>query len=105
LTEDSLSVLGFRVSQKVQLDNGFETQTSSTFTNFISDPQSLNEIDEWWSHENAVKIRELNSTLFQEALASCTEVTYVNDTLVGDPLDVNMFKCSNWRLQEQTSKN
>jgi hypothetical protein len=29
----------------------------------------------------------------------------VNGVLVGDPLDVNMFKCSNWRLQELTSKN
>lgn len=33
----------------------------------------------------------MTSTLFLEALASCTAITYVNDKLVGDPLDVKMF--------------
>jgi len=37
LTEDSLSVLGFRVSQNVYFDNGLEIKTSSVFTKFISE--------------------------------------------------------------------
>ena len=47
----------------------------------------------WWNEESqlAEKIRELPSTLFLEAMASCTEITYVNSDLVGDPLDVKMF--------------
>lgn len=49
---------------------------------------------QWWNlpdFEEAKKLRELPSTLFLEAMASCTEITYVNDALVGDPLDVKMF--------------
>ena len=46
---------------------------------------------EWWTSDQAEKYRNLTETLFLEALASCTEITYVNDTLVGDPLDVKMF--------------
>jgi len=35
-----------------------------------------------------------------EAMASCTAITYVNDNLVGDPLDVQMFKATGWSLDE-----
>lgn len=31
------------------------------------------------------------STLFLEALATCHSITYVNNELIGDPLDVKMF--------------
>lgn len=33
-------------------------------------------------------------------MASCTAVTYVNGELVGDPLDVSMFKSTGWILDE-----
>ena len=33
-------------------------------------------------------------------MASCTEVTYVNGNLVGDPLDVKMFESTGWTLTE-----
>jgi hypothetical protein len=33
-------------------------------------------------------------------MASCTEITYVNDILVGDPLDVKMFEATDWVLEE-----
>jgi hypothetical protein len=45
----------------------------------------------WWLHEDADSYRKSHSTLFIEAMASCTGITYVNDELVGDPLDVKMF--------------
>lgn len=37
-------------------------------------------------------------------MASCTEITYVNDLLVGDPLDVKMFEATGWILDEPQSK-
>ena len=57
-------------------------------------------MDEWWSKENRMEIRNLNQTLFLEAMASCTEITYVNGLLVGDPLDVKMFESSGWTLRD-----
>jgi cation-transporting ATPase 13A3/4/5 len=38
--------------------------------------------------------------LLVEALASCTAITYVNGSLVGDPLDVQMFEATGWILDE-----
>jgi hypothetical protein len=35
-------------------------------------------------------------------MASCTEVTYVKKTLVGDPLDVKMFEATGWTLDEHS---
>ena len=35
-----------------------------------------------------------------EAMASCTAITYVNESLVGDPLDVQMFESTGWILDE-----
>lgn len=49
------------------------------------------EMPRWWLHEDADSYRKSHSTLFIEAMASCTGITYVNDELVGDPLDVKMF--------------
>lgn len=37
-------------------------------------------------------------------MASCTEITYVNGMLVGDPLDVKMFEATGWVLDEPQSK-
>jgi cation-transporting ATPase 13A3/4/5 len=39
--------------------------------------------------------------LFQ-AMSSCTGITYVGNKLIGDPLDVEMFKFTDWNLDEPT---
>lgn len=36
-------------------------------------------------------------------MASCTGVTYVESELVGDPLDVQMFKATGWVLKEPSN--
>ena len=54
----------------------------------------------WWLGQNASYNRNLNNTLFLEAMASCTAVTYVEGELVGDPLDVKMFEKTTWMLDE-----
>jgi magnesium-transporting ATPase (P-type) len=41
--------------------------------------------------------------LFLEALASCHSVTYVNEKIVGDPLDVSMFKSTGWVFDEKNT--
>lgn len=37
-------------------------------------------------------------------MASCTAITDLNGTLIGDPLDVRMFESSGWTLQEPHNK-
>ena len=37
-------------------------------------------------------------------MASCTAVTYVDGELVGDPLDVSMFKSTGWVFDEAKSE-
>jgi|LakMenEpi03Aug12_release.lakeMendotaPanAssembly.Ray.scaffolds.fasta_scaffold3619324_1 hypothetical protein len=62
--------------------------------------ESYKVVPEWWNDKEYARYRELTSTLFLEAMASCTEITFVNDLLVGDPLDVKMFQCTGWVLDE-----
>jgi len=58
----------------------------------------------WWERQDASKIRKQLSTLFLEAMASCTAITYVNDSLIGDPLDVKMFESTGW-VQDESHLN
>lgn len=47
---------------------------------------------------------ESPKSLFLESLASCHSITYVNDELIGDPLDVKMFQATGWILEEQVEE-
>ena len=38
--------------------------------------------------------------LFNEAMASCHAITYINKELVGDPLEIKMFENTDWVLDE-----
>jgi len=94
LTEEGLTVLGFRPT--VRSDSNCLT----TFKNFTSDAKTLTPKGRWWNGENGVSCRSQNSTLFAEALASCTAITFIDEKLVGDPLDVQMFEATGWTLDE-----
>ena len=37
-----------------------------------------------------------------EAMASCQSVTYVNNELIGDPLEIKMMQDTQWVLKEAT---
>lgn len=39
--------------------------------------------------------------LLLEAMASCHSITYVNNKLLGDPLEIKMFESTNWELDEK----
>lgn len=34
-------------------------------------------------------------------MASCHSITYVNNELIGDPLEIKMFESTEWELDEQ----
>lgn len=84
ITEEGLTVLGCRV---------VNDDATISFSEMKMDAHSLDKND-----ESCVEI--LNSKLFLQAMASCTSITYVNDKLIGDPLDIEMFKFTGWMLEE-----
>ncbi|CAH0549264.1 unnamed protein product [Brassicogethes aeneus] len=45
---------------------------------------------------------ENESSLFR-GMASCHSLTLIDETTCGDPLDVKMFECTNWVLEEPSS--
>lgn len=97
LTEDGLSVQGFRCVKA--------SDNKIAFKDFYTDVKELNPpLAKWWETKQAKDFRSLHSTLFLESLACCCGVTYVNGSLIGDPLDVKMFQSTGWILDEaQTS--
>lgn len=39
-----------------------------------------------------------------QAMASCTGITFIDTRLIGDPLDIEMFKYTGWNLEEPEQK-
>ena len=70
---------------------------SNEFSELERSPKLLNKDEKWWAEKDMVK---LNTTLILEAMASCTGITFVGERLIGDPLDVEMFKATGWLLDE-----
>ena len=77
-----------------------DSKEEVSFLDFTRDVKTLTTDGSWQTGNNSVEIRNMNQTLFVEAMASCTEITYVNGNLVGDPLDVKMFDSTGWSLVE-----
>ena len=72
---------------------------------FIKHAKDLIPKDKWWNSDAGVQeVRNRNSTLMVEAMASCTAISYVDGSLVGDPLDVQMFEATGWILDEQNQR-
>jgi cation-transporting ATPase 13A2 len=42
----------------------------------------------------------LKQVILNEAMASCHSITYVNNELIGDPLEIKMFESTEWELDE-----
>ena len=98
ITEDSLCVMGSRC--KADGNDG----ERCGFMKFVKDMTEYAVVSpQWWNDVAATKCRDMPQTLLLEALASCTEITYVNGELVGDPLDVKMFEATKWILDEPNS--
>jgi len=93
LTEDGLSVSGFRTSS-------MKSENHSTFGHFYRSIEGFQlesmYTDQKVYEENANK----SKSLFVECLASCHSLTHVDGKIIGDPLDVEMFKSTGWILDE-----
>jgi len=101
LTEDSLAVKGFRAASIVENeDQGIQR----IFGEFKEDPNDYL-INDWWNKSNAREYMNKSENLFLESMASCHSITYVNDDLIGDPLDVKMFQATGWVLNEDNLGN
>jgi len=74
LTEDGLSVLGVRPTVAPVFN------LRAKFGDFTKDPRIA------LCHQ-----KSQHDALLMEAMAACTAVAYIDGTLVGDPLDVQMF--------------
>jgi cation-transporting P-type ATPase 13A2 len=97
LTEEGLSVLGFR-----GVDTAYDG--SVTFCPFTATANKISaDTNSWWLFEDPQSYRNKLPTLFLEALATCTAITYVGEELVGDPLDVKMFESTGWVLDESNT--
>lgn len=71
------------------------------FFDFIQDCKILQPNRQWWLDKlDMEEYFESPKSLFLESLASCHSITYVNDELIGDPLDVKMFQATGWILEE-----
>ena len=54
------------------------------------------------SHEQRLKLLKM---FYIEALACCNSITQNKDQLIGDPIDVEMFKATNWKVEETFGSN
>jgi len=41
-----------------------------------------------------------DNNVILETMATCHDLTRVDDLLIGDPLDIKMFNSTNWFLEE-----
>ena len=93
LTEDGLQILGVRGTS-----GDIHSQEVKIFEKFSDCIQDL------LPHDFENRIEEnlnLKEVILNEAMASCHSITYVNDELIGDPLEIKMFESTNWELDEK----
>lgn len=125
LTEDSLEIVGFK--QNKLTSKGYEfslfdidiRQLSEDISKKVNEnylnQEKKNDSIEYNSFLNHCKFKEdyngvqqmiydyfhnkiIIDRLFIECLATCHALTKKGETLLGDPIDVEMFKKSNWKL-------
>ena len=101
LTEDHLEIYGF-CPVKMESNNFI-------FDNFIKDAKDIaSRTYSYYKKKKLTNEKELNddlNLLFVECLASCHSATIVNNTVVGDPIDINMFQSCDWKIYENQNNN
>jgi len=96
LTEDHLDIYGYRPVKMINDSIGFDS--------FLEDLKTevLNGVS-YYKSKMAQNIIDKNKDLqsyFIENLASCHSITKVNDKLMGDPIDLEMFRTTGWIFNE-----
>jgi cation-transporting ATPase 13A2 len=116
LTEDHLQILGYRPIHfnrgdfifdsfykdcKTMIDDSyqFKKNSSNQYTSFSTN--IFNNNLKICSNNKEDKIKSLR-LLFVECLTTCHAITRVNDVLMGDPIDVEMFTATGWILKENS---
>ena len=104
LTEDHLDIYGYRSVKMKKNSQEFQ------FTPFIKDAyENSSEAYNYYKQrrgkekQHKDKNKDLN-LFFVECLATCHCATYVNDNIIGDPVDVKMFESSGWTLHENSAE-
>ena len=107
LTEDHLDIYGYR---PVKMKNKNKNQ-EFYFTDFTNKAiTNANEAYNYYKQKKTEKEKskkDKNKDLnlfFVECLATCHCATYVNDKIIGDPVDVKMFESSGWTLHENNAE-
>ena len=113
LTEDHLDLFGFRpisYSKGNFIFSSFTDDISDILTDtyaFYKDQYckgnsiiTVNPLKS--SHEQRLKLLKM---FYIEALACCNSITQNKDQLIGDPIDVEMFKATNWKVEETFGSN
>lgn len=100
LTEDHLDISGY---VPVQIDQGkfYFDRFSET-----SIPYSVNVFEHYKNKNLNQSYHDKNKDIMQlyvECLACCHGITYVNNKLIGDPIDVKMFEGVGWTLKENNT--
>ena len=104
LTEDHLDIYGYRSVKMKNNSQDFQ------FNPFIKDAyenasQAYNYYKQRKGKEKQHKDKNKDLNLFfVECLATCHCATYVNDNIIGDPVDVKMFESSGWTLHENSAE-
>ena len=105
LTEDHLDIYGYRSVKMKNKSQDFQ------FNPFIKDAyENSSQAYNYYKQkkggkekQHKDKNKDLN-LFFVECLATCHCATYVNDKIIGDPVDVKMFESSGWTLHENSAE-
>ena len=104
LTEDHLDIYGYR---PVKMKNKNQEFYFTDFTNkaIVNANEAYNYYKQKKSSkDNSQKDKNKDLNLFfVECLATCHCATYVNEKIIGDPVDVKMFESSGWTLHENNA--
>lgn len=105
LTEDTLRVHGYQLVNYVEEDFSFEkfrTELSDIIDdsyNFyketmVQDNQNLNRKEQILNKMKNLRL------YYIECMATCHSITKVNNNMIGDPIDLEIFEKTNWVLKE-----
>ena len=108
LTKDHLDISSFLPVTIIPSKSKNEKQKKFNFGKETKSIQTMAE-SSYHYYKNRIKDKSIKSAskeidlLFIECLACCQGVTKVDNKLIGDPIDVEMFNSTGWNLVEGTN--
>ena len=108
LTKDHLNIFAFLPLSILPSKNKNENQKKFVFGNEAKSIQKMAETS-YHYYKKRIKDKSIKSAskeielLFVECLACCQGATKVDNKLIGDPIDVEMFESTGWNLVEDAN--